>query len=100
MALQITEVRGVFSVNGELNSMNVNILERHMDRFISPKRPIILNLERVKSMDSTAARVLQKMYVRAIKGNSILSIVGWQNRNVLQVLKQTKTSYILSNDRA
>ena len=99
MALQITETRGMFSVFGELNSANMNILNRHMSRFINPSNPVILNLERVKGMDTSAAYVLQNMYQNAMRSNSILSIIGLGNTSITPVLDQTKTSYILSDDR-
>lgn len=99
MALQITEAKGVFSVFGELNSANVNILNRHMQLFINPSKPVILNLERVKTIDTAAAYMLQKMYHGAVRNNSILAILGLENANILPVFSQTKTSYILSDDR-
>lgn len=99
MALQITETRGMFSVFGELNSANVNILKRHMQQFVRPSKPVILNLERLQGMDTIAALTLQKMYQAAMRKNSVLSIIGLTNDTILPALKQTKTSYILSDDR-
>lgn len=99
MALQITETRGMFSVFGELNSANANILARHMQRFLSKPDPVILNLERVKKLDVTAAHMLREMYYSAMRNNSILSIVGLSNSNILGVLQKTKTSFIFSDDR-
>ncbi|RDY58429.1 STAS domain-containing protein [Flagellimonas nanhaiensis] len=99
MALQITEVSGVFSVHGILDSSNANVLNRHMNRYIQPNNPVILNLERVQQMDATAAYVLQQLYAHAMSSNSILAIIGRQNKNLLSVFNKTKTSYILSNDR-
>lgn len=99
MALQITEIQGVFSVFGELNGGNVNILNRHMKLFINPTNPVILNLERLKAIDASAAITLRQMYHNAMHKRSILSIVGRTNTIILPVLKKTKTSYILSDDR-
>jgi len=99
MALQITETKGMFSVFGELNSANVNILNRHMSRFINPANPVILNLESVQAMDRTAAFVLQTMYQGAMRNNSVLSIIGLGNTSIRSVLNKTKTSYILNDDR-
>lgn len=89
----------MFSVFGELNSANVNILARHLQRYLSEPNPVILNLEKVKKLDSTAAHVLQEMYYSAMRNNSILSIVGKSNSNILGVLQKTKTSFIFSDDR-
>ena len=99
MALQITETRGMFSVSGELNSANANILNRHMQQFFDPSKPIILNLEKVEKIDVTAAFMLQKLYEIAMRSNSIMSIVGLSNSKISHVLKKTKTSFIFSDDR-
>tara|TARA_R110002051_G_scaffold301713_1_gene369677 strand:+ start:4080 stop:4382 length:303 start_codon:yes stop_codon:yes gene_type:complete len=99
MALQITETRGMFSVHGALNTNNAGILSRHMSMFINPKNPVTLNLERVEAIDLNAAYTLQKLYVNAMRNNSILTIIGRENKNILPVLKNTKTTYILSHDR-
>lgn len=100
MSLQITECRGVFSVHGNLNSANVLILERHMSRFINSKKQVILNLERVAQLDETAAHILKKMYKKALKARAFFSIIGLENKNIVSVMNKTKTSYILSHDRA
>lgn len=97
MALQITHTRDMFSVTGKLNSANINILNRHMQRYIHPDFPITLNLERVKGMDTTAAYVIQQMVQEAMRKNSILSVLG--NEHILPVLRRTNTFYILSDDR-
>ena len=99
MALQITEARGIFSVQGKLNSANAKILNRHMNRYIQPDNPVILNLERVQQMDTSAAYVLQGLYAQAMSSNSVLAIIGRQNKNLFSVFQKTRTSYILSNDR-
>lgn len=99
MALQITQTKGMFSVFGELNGANANILNIHMNRFINPSSPVTLNLERVEAMDASAAFTIEQMYRGAMRNNCILSVLGLGNTNILPVLNQTKTSYILSDDR-
>ena len=99
MALQITETRRMFSVHGVLNRGNAAILKRHLSRFLHPNKPLILNLERVLDIDTTAAEILQELYLHAMRSNQILSIIGMENRNILSTLKATKTAYILSHDR-
>lgn len=99
MALQITETRGMFSVYGELNGGNANILNRHMNRFIHRDRQVILNLERLEKIDSCAAYALQELFLSAMHSNSLLSIIGLENENILPIMAETRTSYILSHDR-
>ena len=99
MALQISEFRGVFSVHGSLHSGNANILQQHMAAFMVPRKPIILNLDRVKSIDRQAAIMLTHLHAFAMRKNSLLSIIGKDNQNIVPVMQESKTSYILSNDR-
>ncbi|MDC6366957.1 MULTISPECIES: STAS domain-containing protein [Flavobacteriaceae] len=99
MALQITEVRGTFSIHGTLNSGNVNILKRHLARFLNPKKPVVLNLERVQQLDRSAAHALKNLYAEAVRSNCVLSIIGRQNMNLFSVMEETNTSFILSSDR-
>jgi hypothetical protein len=70
-----------------------------MRMFINPQEPVVLNLEKVKDMDKSTAFALQQLYVGAIRNNSILSKVGMENKNIIPVLNETRTSYILSYDR-
>ena len=99
MALQITECRGVIFVNGNLSGGNVNILDRHMSRFINSEDQVILNLERVAHLGEAAAYTFQQLFKKAVQMNAIFSIIGLQNENILPILNRTKTSYILSHDR-
>lgn len=99
MALQISEAKGVFSVFGKLNRGNANILKRHMHNFISETEKVILNLERVEQIDEMAAHTLEKLYINAMQNNSILIILGKQNKKITPTLEATNTSYILSSDR-
>ena len=99
MALQITECQGVFSVYGVLNAGNAQILNRHMDRFIDSQNEVILNLDSVLDMDISAAHALKQLYRRAMRSNSILSIIGKQNKNILPALQAARTHFVLSDDR-
>lgn len=99
MALQISEARGVFSVFGELNSNNVTILRRHMSNYIKRDQRVILNLERVKKLDVNAAFTLKNLFMEAIGKSSIFSIVALENKNVMDVFKETQIAHIVSNDR-
>ncbi|WP_430908293.1 STAS domain-containing protein [Maribacter sp. 2-571] len=100
MALQITEVSGTFSVTGELNHSTANILYRHMERVIPTRNDrIVLNLERVRHIDESAAYRLQELYLNAVRSNSALAIIGQENKVLLPVMSKTKTEYILSPDR-
>ena len=99
MALQISEARGVFSVFGELNTHNVGILVRHIGNYIKKDQRVILNLERVKQLDANAASTLKNLFMEAVGQRSIFSIVALENKNVMNVLEQTKASCIVSSDR-
>ncbi len=100
MALQITEVLGTYSVTGELNTSNANILYRHMERVMPMKDDrVILNLERVHHIDEGATYRLQQLYQSAARSNQALIIIGQENKAISPVMTKTKTYYILSPDR-
>lgn len=99
MDLLITETNGMFTVFGELNSTNATILKNRINCYINAKNYAILNLKKVSAMDASAAHMLRQLYIGARRSESILSIIGKENQNILPVMRQTKTSYILSHDR-
>ncbi|WP_350292962.1 STAS domain-containing protein [uncultured Croceitalea sp.] len=99
MALQISEARGVFSVFGKLNKGNAKILKRHMTNFLNATEKVILNLERVEQIDEIAARTLESLYRNALQNNTILIILGKQNKKIVSTLEATNTAYILSPNR-
>ena len=99
MALEIRENRGIFEILGNVASPNLGALKIYFDTVLEANDSIVINLEHVKSMDSSAALFFENIYKEGAGRNKVISIVGRQNRDILEIMNQTKTDYILSSDR-
>jgi len=99
MALQITRTENMFQVYGNLNAANAHTLKMHMGFFMNTKNAITINLEKVTGIDTIGAHILQQLYLNAAQNQSVVSIIGEENANILPIMKKTKTAYILSHDR-
>ncbi|MEM7381545.1 MAG: STAS domain-containing protein [Bacteroidota bacterium] len=100
MALQIKDQYGVTELYGFLNAQNMKSLQHHINGSKKDKEVLILSLDRIHGLDHTAARQLELMYRRTALNDRVLAIVGKENKNITEVMKATKTDYILSDDRA
>jgi len=83
MALQITEFKGIFSVNGSLDSTNVRIFEKHMENFIKRGATVVLDLKCVSKIDELASRALIQMFAHALLLDCQFTINGWLPIEVL-----------------
>ena len=59
-----------------------------------------LNLENVTALEESSAITMEQLYLDYIQKSKGILIIGKQNKNITGIMKQTKTSYILCNDRA
>lgn len=100
MALEINRKNRVVTVVGELTSENAVTLKQHFESFLSEVDEIILNLDDVTYIESGGAFTMEQLYLDFIKRNNGFQIIGRENKNIAVVMKGTKTSYILSDDRA
>ncbi|MBM1107471.1 hypothetical protein JQC67_15055 [Aurantibacter crassamenti] len=99
MALQLKLDNQMLKVLGELTSENTLTLKNHLESFLNDFDNVILNLENVTLLESDSALAIERFYLDFLEKNKGIQIIGRQNQNISGIMKQTKTSYILSNDR-
>ncbi|QBA63823.1 hypothetical protein [Muriicola soli] len=99
MALLIKENNEMIEVWGHLNAQNMNSLSSHLDLSRRRKDFLLLSLDNIKSIEPTCTKILEQEYCTTAALNKVLTIIGQENVSVKQVMQQTKTTYILSNDR-
>lgn len=99
MALEINRDNGIVTVVGELSSENAVTLKHHFESFLTEVDEIILNLDDVTYIESGGAFTMEKLYLDFIKSNRVIQIIGRENKFLAKIMKLTKTSYILSDDR-
>lgn len=99
MALEIKENKGLFEVVGRITSQNVNALRVYFNSVLEINDSIVVSIEKVVEMDSSAAHFFENLYKEAASNNRVVSIIGRQNEEVSKIMVATKTDYILSPDR-
>ena len=99
MALEIKENRGFFEVIGRVTSQNVNVLRAYFDSVLEQNDSIVISIEKVVEMDSSAAHLLEALYKEAPSNKKVVSIIGRQNKEISKIMEATNTDYILSTDR-
>ena len=99
MALEINRDNDIVTVVGELTSENAVTLKQHFASFLHEVDDIILNLDDVTYIESGGAFTMERLYLDFIKSNRIIQIIGRENKLLSKIMKLTKTSYILSDDR-
>lgn len=99
MALEIKENRGFFEIIGRVTSQNVNVLRAYFDSVLEQNDSIVISIEKVVEMDSSAAHLFEALYKEAPSNKKVVSIIGRQNREISKIMEATNTDYILSTDR-
>lgn len=99
MAIKINQDEGFFKISGEMTSENALMLKKHFENFTRQIDDIIVSLDDVSYMEEGGAFTLEQLYLDFIKNKRVIQIIGRENKNIAGVMKGTKTSYILSNDR-
>lgn len=99
MALQIKQNQEVLEVLGDLTSQNATTLKYHLNSFLNEFDHIIINFDKVTTIESSAAFTMEQLYLDFMKSNRAIQIIGRGEKAITGVMKATKTSYILSDDR-
>jgi len=99
MAIKINHKEGIIKVSGELSSEKAMMLKQHFESFQNELDEIILSLDDVTYIEPAGAFTMEQLYLEFIKSNRIIQIIGRDNKCIAETMKNTKTSYILSNDR-
>lgn len=99
MALEIKEDGGLFEIRGRVTSQNLDALKVYFDSVLEQQDNIIVSMERVAELDTSAAFFFETLYRQAAVGNKAIAIIGRHNDAVTRVMQAVKTDYILSADR-
>ncbi|WP_299174875.1 STAS domain-containing protein [uncultured Allomuricauda sp.] len=99
MSLEIKENKGIFEIFGRVTTQHVGALNSYFDHIMEQHDNIVVSLESVTELDSASAHFFEKLYQKSARQNKVVSLIGRQNSCVTEILKATKTNYILSPDR-
>tara|TARA_R100001369_G_C3289311_1_gene163595 strand:+ start:597 stop:875 length:279 start_codon:yes stop_codon:yes gene_type:complete len=76
MALQILEKNGTFEICGNLNTQTSPSFIIHFEYFINILKNVTINIDKMKSIDTSGGEALKTLSAISLKNNSILSIIG------------------------
>ncbi len=99
MALHLNQKENIYEVSGNLNAENAIALKKHFEQFLTQVDDLILSLDNVSVIEPSSAYTIEQLYLDFIKDRNGFQIIGRENKEIAEVMKETKTSYILSNDR-
>lgn len=99
MSLEIRENHGIFEVLGKVSTQHVGALNSYFDSILEKHETFVVSLEKVTTLDSSAAHFFEKLYQKSVRQNKVISLIGRQNNTVMETLKAANKNYILSSDR-
>ncbi len=76
MALQITEKKGNFYIQGKITCDNVQALKLHFEYILRKRKYVTINISDVSEIDSEGVVALTQMYHYSLLSKKIFTIVG------------------------
>lgn len=87
MSLTITSYNNFFKIKGSLNKRTVALFEKEFKYVFENRKAIILNLERLESIDKYGVKALAELHNDSIRKNKSLSIIGVGKNDLYQHFK-------------
>jgi len=92
MSLKITKNKGVFHLNGNINSETSNSLQTHLEFLISLDKIITINIDNVTEIDANGLLVLKNFYYSAIRKNKTFWITGVGCKEIYDEMKHSNVA--------
>lgn len=77
MALKITEDKGIFILDGPINSETVMSLKSHLDYLTAKFNRVTINIDKVNEIDVKGMSILRQFHLNSFETKSSFSIVGF-----------------------
>ena len=98
MQPNITNNSGIFEIDGSIVTENAMAIKKQLESALDHSDEVIVNLDKVESIDITGVNALAKLYKKAAKKNKALYLIGKENKNLEELFNATKMGFILSRD--
>ncbi|MBU2996688.1 STAS domain-containing protein [Cellulophaga baltica] len=98
MPIEINEENGIHSLKGELNWRNANLIRNHVKNLLQANNTVIINIQKLNSMDKVAAKNLERLYKEATLENKKITFLEHNNEVIKAFMQKTKTHYIIENN--
>ncbi|MFC5048517.1 STAS domain-containing protein [Aquimarina hainanensis] len=98
MKLHISNNLGTYEIIGNFTSKNTHIVKDHFDYLLNHYDEIVISLNKVKIMDVRAIKVLQVIYLKALKRGKVLFVLGKDNFVITSLFDETGMNHIFRDD--
>ncbi len=88
MALQITQSKGVFHLNGKINSSTVRSFIIYFEHFILKNKNTTINLNEIKEIDSDGLKAIETLIAIAYRHQKIFSFIGYNAKDIHEHFKK------------
>lgn len=97
MQLQIVESNGIHEINGDITKDNIEVVKTYLETVLDANDIHIIDLNKVNKIDIYGINLLISFYRNIELQNKRVLLLGYNNRGIKSMLRQTKMSFILSD---
>jgi anti-anti-sigma regulatory factor len=84
MALQITEKKGSFHIQGKITCDNVRAVKHHFECILQKRKYVTINISEVTEIDQEGVVTLTKMHQYALLTKKIFTIIGFGSKDLYE----------------
>ncbi|WAC01346.1 STAS domain-containing protein [Lacinutrix neustonica] len=84
MALTITQQDNTITLEGSLNTANLNSFKSHFDFILNSYKDVTLDIDRVTQIDVSAMFVLKELYKEAALNCKIFFVSGYRSEEIYE----------------
>ena len=84
MALQISENKGIFHLEGSLNSSTTRSFIIHFEHIINTIKNVKINIDKIKDIDESGVSAFKTLIAIALRNNKLFYIVGDSSKDIYE----------------
>ncbi len=88
MSLQIAEKKGVFNLNGKINSITSDFFKTYFKFKLKERNNVIVNIDNVNQIDKEGLQTIISLTIEAKDKGKFLTIVGYGCKEIYDHLGQ------------
>ena len=98
MDFKIINNKGVYEVCGDFTNTNTDVVADYFNNLLDTYYEIVICLNKVSDIDTTALNVMQCIANKAKKRSKILFVLGKENKSIKGIFNKANLINIFRND--
>ena len=82
MALHISERKGIFYVEGKIETETLRSFSTYFDYTFNNNNKVIVNIDKVTAIDVNGLKALQTLHRNAAVNNKVFSVIGYGSKDI------------------